>query len=683
MKKTKKVIKKSVSVMLLTTLLLSQSVSVHAGFWDKVKDTVKDTVEDVKDTVEDTVDDAKDWTENAIDDATDWTENAVDDATDWTENAIDDATDWTENAIDDATDWTENAIDDATDWTKNAIDDVSEFMDDVLKDNPELSELDLLPVLNMDVTTATNLLTSETGTFTYGDNVKEKKLPFEAEKNLKKALKDIGLTEYWSNFVITEVSETSGDINIGEYVANLLPYSFIYGDKVADAINDELKEYTLVDIDPYKDGILPSDTVDGMNFTYTIKGDKANLQGNYMLVITGLKYGVRDDFTVTLKLGDKEIPTEKRALNKEEVAFVATINNTDANELQVIYKNEFEKPADIAFEIADGIQDGINSLVPFGDPISNSFRDKIKNSINDIVFYMEDIKKDKNGNTKTNKDGSEKKEVNEVSINDVLGDGDVGVIITDMIYKIPGLGSILKPILKISGGDDELAEIIRDAIGQAEVKSFANLKDGKIYIKTFDTIEAMETEIQNSTSKSNVDLQDYKKEDTENVEVDEGIVDTLPQDNEADENTDADNIGSDKIEDADMETEQPVEEKVMPTSHVIKQYDTVGNISLRYYGDYSMKQAIYNANKDYFKKTGNKLNVGDTLVLPEPAKCLPPVEDEDTKVYVVKVGDTLAKIAKQFYKDASAFDKIVEANQDVIKDVNKIYEGQVLAIPVK
>ncbi|MCT4687630.1 LysM peptidoglycan-binding domain-containing protein [Vallitalea sp.] len=652
MKRTKKVIKKAVSLMLLTTILLSQSVSVHAGFWDKVKDTVKDTVDDAKD----------------------WTENAVDDAKDWTENAVDDAKDWTENAVDDAKDWTENAVDDATDWTKNAIEDVSEFMDDVLKNNPELSELDLLPVLNMDVATATNVLTSETGTFIYGDNVKEKKLPLEAEKHLKKALKDIGLTEYWSNFVITEVSETSGNINIGEYVANLLPYSFVYGDKVADAINDELEDYTLVDIDPYKDGIVPSDTVDGMDFTYTIKGDKANLQGNYMLVITGLKYGVRDDFTVTLKLGDIEIPTEKRALNKEEVAFVASINNADANELQVIYKNEFEKPADIAFEIADGIQDGINSLVPFGDPISNSFRDKIKDSINDIVFYMEDTKKDKNGNAKTNKDGSEKKEVREVSINDVLGDGDVGVIITDMIYKIPGLGGVLKPILKLSGGDDKLSEIIRDAIGQAEVKSFAKLQDGKIYIKSFDTIEAMQAEIQNSTSKSNVDLQKYKKEESENVEanVDEGIIDTLPQDNEADKNS----AESEKTDNADIKT-------VMPTSLVIKQYDTVGNISLRYYGDYSMKQEIYNANKDYFKKTGNKLNVGDTLVLPEPAKYLPPVEDENTKVYVVKAGDTLAKIAKQFYKDASAFNKIVEANQDVIKDVNKIYEGQVLAIPVK
>ncbi|WP_458784738.1 LysM peptidoglycan-binding domain-containing protein, partial [Vallitalea sediminicola] len=583
------------------------------------------------------------------------------------------------------TDWTENAIEDATDWTENAIEDVSEFMDDVLKDNPELSELDLLPVLNMDVSTATNVQTTETGIFTYGNNVKDKKLPFEAEKNLKKALKDIGLTEYWSNFVVTEVSETSGDINIGEYVANLLPYSFAYGDKVAGAINDELKDYTLVDIDPYKDGIVPSDTVDGMNFTYTINGDKANLQGNYMVVITGLKYGVRDDFSVAIKIGDTEIPTEKRALNKEEVAFVATINNTEAKELQVIYKNEFEKPADIAFEIADGIQDGINALVPFGDPISNSSRNKIKNSINDIVFYMEDTKTDKKGNAKTNKDGSEKKEVSEVSINDVLGDGDVGVIITDMIYKIPGLGSIIKPILKISGGDDKLAEIIRDAIGQAEVKSFANLKNGKIYIKTFNTVEAMETEIKNNTSKSNVDLQDYKKEETEDVEgdVDESIIDILPDDNEGNENTADENADSVIIDDADMEKEQPVEENQMPTSLVIKQYDTVGNISLRYYGDYSMKQAIYNANKDYFIKTGNKLNVGDTLVLPEPAKCLPPVEDENTKIYVVKSGDTLAKIAKQFYKNAKEYNKILEANKDVIKDVNKIYEGQILAIPVK
>jgi nucleoid-associated protein YgaU len=635
----KKIMRTTLSVTLASTLLLSQSVNVNAGWFDKVKDTVKEATDTVKETTEK-------------------------------------AKDWTENAVDDAKDWTENAIDDATDWTKNAIDDVSDVLDDILKDNPNLSELDLLPVLTMDVNTATNVLSKETGTFTYGENVKSKKMPFEAEKKLKKALMDIGLTDYWSNFVIDEVAGTSGDINVGEYVADLLPYSFVYGDKVASAINSELEETALVDIDPYTDGILPSDDVDGMNFTYTIKSDK--IKGTNLIVITGLKYGRRDDFTVTLKLGDTEIPTQKRALNKEEVAFVATVDNSaNAEQLEVIYTNKFEKPADLAFEIADGIQDGINALVPFGNPISNGARDSIKDAINSLAYVTEETKKDKDGNVKTNKDGSEKKEVKEVSLNDVLGNGDAGVMITELIYKIPGLGSIIKPILKVSGGDDKLASIIRSVIGQTEVKSYAKLKnEGKIYIKTFDTVEAMNTEINNATTKSNVDINDYKKADsvegTPVEDIDTGIVDTTEQ------NIDA----AEEIVDNQNE-EEKVEEKVMPTSLEIKRYDTIGNISLRYYGDYSMKEAICKANREYLKKTHDKLNVGDTLVLPEPAKFLPPVEDENTKVYVVKAGDTLAKIAKKFYKDAKAYNKIVEANKGLIKDVHKIFEGQVLAIPAK
>ncbi len=49
--------------------------------------------------------------------------------------------------------------------------------------------------------------------------------------------------------------------------------------------------------------------------------------------------------------------------------------------------------------------------------------------------------------------------------------------------------------------------------------------------------------------------------------------------------------------------------------------------------------------------------------------------------YTIKSGDSLSKLAKQFYGDASAWNKIYEANQGLIKDPDKIYPGQQIIIP--
>ena len=54
-----------------------------------------------------------------------------------------------------------------------------------------------------------------------------------------------------------------------------------------------------------------------------------------------------------------------------------------------------------------------------------------------------------------------------------------------------------------------------------------------------------------------------------------------------------------------------------------------------------------------------------------------------TKVYEVKSGDSLSKIAKREYGDANAWKAIFEANKDILKDPNKIFPGQKLKIPPK
>lgn len=54
---------------------------------------------------------------------------------------------------------------------------------------------------------------------------------------------------------------------------------------------------------------------------------------------------------------------------------------------------------------------------------------------------------------------------------------------------------------------------------------------------------------------------------------------------------------------------------------------------------------------------------------------------EQTEFYTVKKGDSLSKIAKQYYGNAMKYPVIFEANREVIKDPNLIYPGQVLRIP--
>ena len=55
----------------------------------------------------------------------------------------------------------------------------------------------------------------------------------------------------------------------------------------------------------------------------------------------------------------------------------------------------------------------------------------------------------------------------------------------------------------------------------------------------------------------------------------------------------------------------------------------------------------------------------------------------ESKYYTVVKGDTLSKIAKEFYGDANAYQKIFEANKPMLTHPDKIYPGQNLRIPPK
>jgi nucleoid-associated protein YgaU len=52
-----------------------------------------------------------------------------------------------------------------------------------------------------------------------------------------------------------------------------------------------------------------------------------------------------------------------------------------------------------------------------------------------------------------------------------------------------------------------------------------------------------------------------------------------------------------------------------------------------------------------------------------------------SRTYKVQPGDSLSKIAKEFYGDATKYQRIFEANRDKLENPDKIQAGQELVIP--
>ncbi len=58
------------------------------------------------------------------------------------------------------------------------------------------------------------------------------------------------------------------------------------------------------------------------------------------------------------------------------------------------------------------------------------------------------------------------------------------------------------------------------------------------------------------------------------------------------------------------------------------------------------------------------------------------LEQENVEYYIIESGDSLSKIAKNYYGDAMQYPRLFEANREVIEDPDLIYPGQKIRIPL-
>ena len=140
--------------------------------------------------------------------------------------------------------------------------------------------------------------------------------------------------------------------------------------------------------------------------------------------------------------------------------------------------------------------------------------------------------------------------------------------------------------------------------------------------------------------------------------------------------------------------------KISPSgarTYKVQYRDDLYKIAKKYYNDVSKWLLIFNANKDKIQDRNN-LKVGTELIIPEEKtgsqvakketnvpslSQVIKVEDKKSSVkkHMIQQGDSLYKIALQYYNDGSKWNKIVEANKNILKNQKNLKVGQEIVIP--
>lgn len=122
-------------------------------------------------------------------------------------------------------------------------------------------------------------------------------------------------------------------------------------------------------------------------------------------------------------------------------------------------------------------------------------------------------------------------------------------------------------------------------------------------------------------------------------------------------------------------------------NHTVVAGDTLGHLSVNYFGNYNYHKVLYDVNDDVFAKSGGMMVPGMVLFIPDAIGTAQhydwPIAGEDEVLYTVKGGETLGIIGQAQYPNIiNAAELIYERNDDRLVNVHSIYEGQVLVLPV-
>jgi hypothetical protein len=369
-------------------------------------------------------------------------------------------------------------------WNNNV-----KFDDLIISKEKENEFLKIANLRGLGKSTCINALTPEYGAFTGWDNVKDKKLSANTYSKLKNEISKIGIPGNVVDFVLENVAGVEGD-NVGEAIADLLPGSIIYGNKLAGVINNIVNNEDFEDVNLYREEIKPQDNLKGFSAVYEILvAGKRNIQGDLSLSITGIKYGKRDNFTVevsTISKDGKEtkMPVVRKQINEREANFEAQINgvNSNTDKIRIYYNNKFNKPKDPSRYVADLIRDGVNKAAK--EVIKNDTVTKVTDKIFGISKFEEQLGTDLESiSIEIIREVDAKhiaKALKDVGFDEIAGNGDVGKFVADtVIANVPLVGKVVKAV----GGTDWIAKQVRKIVGQAEIMSYAKLSGAQISIK--------------------------------------------------------------------------------------------------------------------------------------------------------------------------------------------------------
>jgi len=106
--------------------------------------------------------------------------------------------------------------------------------------------------------------------------------------------------------------------------------------------------------------------------------------------------------------------------------------------------------------------------------------------------------------------------------------------------------------------------------------------------------------------------------------------------------------------------------------------DTLAAVAQRYYGSKDKLARLQKANEG---QSDANLQPGDQIWVPVEASPAESPAGSSGTVYLVKKGDVLSGISQQFYGTAKKWQKILDANTDVLSSPDKLQVGMKLRIP--